>query len=217
MFHLWLSVVALGVSSISFVFFILSNYDKLSKHYLAWRHDCQVELGIRLPDSESQFVQCREIPYTDLPDFDGERMFTLAVKNSSDFDVELDITVAVGDEIMTAHEYYGAADHISSPYELRRSLGHPVKEYQYSTYTCHSGVYSTKEQFLLVLNPDDANVLVMASTIIEIRAEVYADVSNFRIPGTSINFPRNIGKTRFSPIHEEYEILGPDHEYYQES
>ena len=216
MFHLWLSIVALLVSAISFAFFILSNYDKLSKHYLAWRRDCEVEVGIYVPDTESQFLQNRKIPYTDLPEFDGKRMFTLAVKNSSDFDVDLDITVAVGDTIMTAHEYYGATDHIPSPFEVRRSLGHPAKEYQYSPYTCPSGLYSAKEQFLLVLNPDDANVLKMTKTKVEIRAEVYADVSNFRIPYTSINFPRNIGETRFPPIYEEYEILGPDHESFQE-
>jgi hypothetical protein len=205
------SEIALVVSVVSFLFFILSNYDKLSKHYVAWKYNPSIRIGIRLPNKEQRFEQREKIPYTDLAPFDEELMFVLAIGNSGDFDVELDLTVNVSGPIATAHEYYGASDKIETPFELRRTLDHPSKEYDYGTYSCRRGSYTNKEQFLLVLDPEDVNIGVLRSVTVEIDAEVHADVSEFTIPGATINFPRNIGHTRFAPVHTEYEILGPDH------
>lgn len=209
MAELLISILALTVSLISFLLFIISNYDKLSKHYVSWKYEPNITIGISVGDS---FVESDSIPYTELQPFDDEWMFTIAIQNSSDFDVELKLTVAVGPSMKTAYEYYGASDKIEAPFEVSQSLDHPPKRYEFSTFSASAGTYMNRTQFLLVLEPDDAEVLALRAASVELEADISADVSQFSIPWSDKHFPRNIGEAQFNPVSSRYEVLGPDHE-----
>lgn len=210
MVQLLIAVFALILSIIAFLFFILSNYDKLSKHYVTWRNHPTVTVGLSL--GEEPFTEETTIPFTHLQPYDDDLMFGVAIRNSSDFEIEVDLEIGVNRLTKTPAEYYGATDQIGVPFNVNQSLDSPSRIYEFNPFTIPPGSYRRSINFILELDPDDVNVHVMRSSFVELKASISADVSQFTIPFTNRNFPKNIGKAEFTPAEATYEILGPHHE-----
>lgn len=210
-----ISPIAVGgivISVLALLAFLFVNYDRIIIRYLSWRKSAGVDIGITLGDSN--FVESDTIPCTELQPYDGQLMFGVLVSNSSKFDCEVDLTVAVSGLMKTIGEYFDAPDELTSGYTVETvhlgSSGKPPKRYNFSTFVLRSKSFQRSINFVLEMDPDE--VKVFRSTRVELSADVYADASQFSIPVINWSFPDNIGKVGLGTVERQYEILGPHHD-----
>ncbi|QCW02786.1 hypothetical protein [Natrinema pallidum] len=202
----------LFLSAISLLAFLFVNYDRIISRYISWRHTPSVDLGITL--GRENFVDSESIACTQLQLYDGKLMFGVAVANSDEFDVEIDLEVATGLFVNTPKEHFDAPDEFDTGYTVE-SVPHnfggtPPKSYKFTTFSLPSKSYGRKLNFIIELDPEE--VKVFWSSRVRITAKIRAEATQFSVPLLNRNLSENIGKVEFGTIQREYEILGPHHD-----
>lgn len=204
------AVAGIIVSVLALLAFLFVNFDRIITRYLSWRYTPDVDLGISL--GKENFVESDSIPCTELQPYDDELMFGVAIANSGEVDVEVDLTVAVSSIIKSTGDYFDAPDKFDTGYTVEmvhHGFGRtPPKQYKFDTFSLPSKSYGRKINLILELNPEE--VKVFRSSRVELSARFRAEASQFSIPLLNRDLPENI--VEFGAVQRDYEILGPHHD-----
>lgn len=207
-----LTIVIRIIPVIALLAFLFVNYDRIILRYLSWRHDPSVDLGINL--GEEYFIEEDSIPCADLQPYGNGLVFGVAVANSGEMDVQMDLEIAVDPLMQTTSEYFDSPDEFNSGYSVENvyhGFGEkPSKRYKFNSFSLPAKCYGRHINFILGLNPEE--VKVFKSSRVLLSGQVHADASQFSGSLLKRRLLENIGEVKLGTIERRYDILGPHHE-----